>query len=437
MIKYILKVLKTKALSLPAMPCGDNVFACVGVVVAAMLVVLPASASADYFSAEAFPDSVAQYDTVNARLGTDFAQSDIAFRHFRHYFSLEVSEAYVPATSCFFRGVNQDLKDVTSAYTVHLKYAFSFPENSRQWRHYPGAYQGLGVSCAGFHSEGILGHPVSLYVFQGAPIARLSQRLTLGYEWNFGASFGWKEDTDDFISIVGSDINAYINLGLKFGYQVSPLWRLTAAIEGTHYSNGNTHMPNSGVNTLGLRVGGTYTVGNGDAADTRSSRGYNKSNEFKSGLSYDIVIYGATRSKVIYESGDVLPGSFGIAGLSFAPMYDFHRLFRAGVSLDFQYDESGDIAKYEIENLDHKYIRPDFYKCISGGISARAEFVMPIFSVAVGVGHNFIGPSEYRRLYQTLTLKTYVTSRMFLNIGYQLHDFSKPNNLMLGLGYRF
>ena len=30
-----------------------------------------------------------------------------------------------------------------------------------------------------------------------------------------------------------------------------------------------------------------------------------------------------------------------------------------------------------------------------------------------------------------------ITKNLFLHVGYQLHDFKDPNNLMLGLGFRF
>ena len=39
----------------------------------------------------------------------------------------------------------------------------------------------------------------------------------------------------------------------------------------------------------------------------------------------------------------LVPGSFGIVGLNFAPMYNFNNYFRAGLSVDAQFDESANI----------------------------------------------------------------------------------------------
>jgi hypothetical protein len=44
---------------------------------------------------------------------------------------------------------------------------------------------------------------------------------------------------------------------------------------------------------------------------------------------------------------------------------------------------------------------------------------------------------DMKGFYQILALKTYVTRHLFLHVGYQLSKFKDPNNLMLGLGYRF
>ena len=63
---------------------------------------------------------------------------------------------------------------------------------------------------------------------------------------------------------------------------------------------------------------------------------------------------------------------------------------------------------------------------------------MPVFSINVGVGRNLIySGGDMKGFYQILALKTYITRHLFLHVGYQLSKFKDPNNLMLGLGYRF
>lgn len=363
--------------------------------------------------------------------------------------TLDMTGAYVPPTSDFFRGQNRNGENITSAIALNLKYSFSFPKKSRQWRHYPGAYQGIGVGMNSFFAGDLLGNPVSLFLFQGAPAVRFSPRLSLGYEWNFGASFGWKAyrpadgesynpDSESY-TVVGSRVNAYINLAVMLRYRLSPLWQIEGGLTGSHFSNGNTRQPNSGVNTIGLRVGLTYTFG-GEPIEGILSVAL--PDPFKPHFSYDLMVYGAWKRRIVDLDGmpTLLKGSFGVAGVNFAPMYDFNPLFRAGVSLDVQYDESASILDYKVpdfDDYDPKFYRPPFFKSLTAGLSAKAEFVMPVFSVAVGIGHNIAGAKDYRSLYQTLTLKTYITRNLFLNVGYRLHEFKHPSNLMLGVGYSF
>lgn len=137
---------------------------------------------------------------------------------------------------------------------------------------------------------------------------------------------------------------------------------------------------------------------------------------------------------------EVLPGHFGIAGINFAPMWNFNRFLRAGISADIQYDESSDLKNYWVEGTygdEIRFYRPSFFHQVSGGLSARGELVMPIFSINAGLGYNLLGNSDSKNFYQVLALKVHVTRSFFLHIGYQLNSFKNPNNLMIGVGYRF
>ena len=122
-------------------------------------------------------------------------------------------------------------------------------------------------------------------------------------------------------------------------------------------------------------------------------------------------------------------------------MYNFHQYFRAGASLDVQYDESANIKEYEADYNDqaeHRFYRPPFKEQLAVGLSVRGELVMLIFTINVGIGYNVYHKcTDTQGMYQILALKTSVTRNLFLHVGYQLSKFKDPNNLMLGIGYRF
>lgn len=365
-----------------------------------------------------------------------------------HVIGFDIKPSYVFPTHDFFRGTNNAQKKINSTYSGHLKYGFKFSPDSKMGKLYPYAVQGIGVGYNTFSNTKEMGNPVSVYVFQTSRIATISPKLSFDYEWNFGVSFGWKkydEKKNPMNMVVGSKVNAYINLGFLLNWQMTSNTSLRAGIGLSHYSNGNTRYPNSGVNTLGASIGVTRSFGGGKAHDVASPVSVKPL--FGQYISYDLIVYGATRKKGVFPENQnpiLAPGSFGILGLNFNPLYNFNRYFRAGLSLDMQYDESANIGKHIANdnvgaaNVDLKFYRPSFKEQFSTGLSVRAEIVMPVFSINLGIGKNFICKgSDTNSFYQTFVLKTNITKSIFLHTGYQLYRFKDPNNLMLGIGYRF
>ena len=229
---------------------------------------------------------------------------------------------------------------------------------------------------------------------------------------------------------------------MLLNWRFAPRWSLTAGVGLTHFSNGNTRYPNGGVNLIGGRVGVMRTFGR-DAADDRRAA-VRRSDPFRPYVSYDVILYGALRKKGFLQESRayLIPGSFAVAGLNFTPMYNFSRFFRAGLSLDAQYDESANLKDHIANDYpladELKFHRPPFKEQFAVGVSIRCEVVMPIFSINLGIGKNLIGRGDdTNSFYQVFALKADVARNVFLHVGYQLYKFRNPNNLMLGVGYRF
>lgn len=384
--------------------------------------------------------------TCNALSAQIIGSSNDSLQHPTiHKIGFDIRPNYVTPTAGFLKGENNQQKPIRSYLSAHLKYAFQFNKNSRLGKLYPHAYQGIGISYGTFSNTSEMGNPVSVYAFQGSRIKQLSRNLSLDYEWNFGASFGWKkydEQTNFYNNIVGSKINAYINLGFFLNWQLNSQWNLTAGLDFTHFSNGNTNYPNAGINPIGGRIGIVRTFGTEDTNTATPGIGKAKPTDILPHVSYDLVVYGATRKKGFIQGNEayLVPGSFGIVGLNFNPMYNFNKFFKAGASLDMQFDESANIKEHIADAPAHdpKFYRPPFREQFAAGLSIRGELVMPIFSINIGLGHNVLYKgNDTKDFYQILALKTSLTRDLFLHVGYQLSNFKDPNNLMLGLGYRF
>lgn len=362
-------------------------------------------------------------------------------RQLIHRLGIDGRPAYIFPTNSFLRGDNRYQKRLDQSISAHLKYSFQYYPNSYTDRIYRGAYQGIGLAYYSLESKEELGSPIALYLFQGARIARFNPRLSFNYEWNFGVSFGWKpydEYDNTYNKVIGSKINAYINTNFYLNYILSKQLDLTAGVDLTHFSNGNTRFPNAGLNTIGLKLGLVYNFNrNGDCFSKPFFR--SPVPNFPRHISYDVVLFGSWRRKGVYvgEGQVAAPGAFAVAGFNINPMYNFGYNFRAGVSLDGVYDESANIYANSYSSSDQFYRPPLSYQ-LALGLSARAEYVMPYFTVGIGLGGNVIHRGgDLKGLYQVLALKIEVTRSSFIHIGYNLQNFHTPNYLMLGIGYRF
>lgn len=379
-------------------------------------------------------------------------EKDSTDRKMIHMVGVDFRPAYTFPTNGFFKGVNAAQTPVRKTFSGHVKYGFKFSPDTYWGKIYPHAIQGIGVGYNTFFNSKEIGNPLAVYAFQTSRIMSITPRLSFDYEWNFGASFGWKkydEETNPMNNVVGSKINAYINFGLLLNWQIDARTNLRAGVGVTHYSNGNTGYPNSGVNTIGGSIGLIRYFGSKEKLELHDKAYTSCRNRktFDPYISYDLIVYGALKKKGVFptESSAVLvPGSFAVGGLNFNPMYNFSHYFRAGLSLDAQYDESANIADHiantisgpDAENI--RFHRPPFKEQFAVGVSLRAEIVMPVFSINLGVGRNVVCKgADTDSFYQVVALKTDITRNLFLHVGYQLYKFKDPNNLMLGMGFRF
>ncbi len=361
---------------------------------------------------------------------------------FTHHIGIAYRPAWVIPSPPFY---NVDFTPDLSfgfAQSGHLTYGFALPEGSLGSQAFPSTQQGIGIAAYGFGDRRQLGSPIAAYLFQTSRIARISARVSLDYEWNFGLSTRWNpyhpEHNPNNI-IVGSTTNAYISLGASLRWRVAKRIAMSGGVDFTHFSNGNTEYPNAGINMPGIKIGLTYDVSK-NAAEP-SEAGEVLAPVFPRHFSYDLVVFGSWRRKGVDFFGLQVasPFKYPVVGAYFAPMYNWGHRFRTGISLDAIYDGSANVytADYII-GTEQVFFKPDWQRQAALGLSARADYVMPIFTIGIGIGtHVLHQGGDLSGTYQAFALKVSATKNTFIHIGYNLKDFQDPNYLMLGVGYRF
>ncbi|MBQ8990305.1 MAG: acyloxyacyl hydrolase [Prevotella sp.] len=358
-----------------------------------------------------------------------------------HRIEVEAIPGTILHTNDFLKGYNPEVRTMNQSFLAKLKYAFAPPENSEQALIYKGVYQGVGLAIHDFNSQ--LGHPVSAYIFQGATIKTLTQRMTLNYEWDFGLTYGWKAhdwQTNPENRVIGSKTTAYIDVDLYLRWMISKNWDLNIGATITHYSNGNTAIPNAGLNVLAAKASVAYYINRHQMQPKPAAIPPVEKYWF-----WDLTLYGAWKKKgVDTEIGAyALPGTYGVIGFTLNPLYHVNHWLNVGASLDGSYDGCANmeiapeaLTKTYWNGTDDDIYRASWYKKVALGLSARTEFVMPYFTINFGIGHNFVnaGTKDLKGFYEILALKIHLLEQAYLHIGYSLYDFYYPNNLMLGIG---
>ena len=349
-------------------------------------------------------------------------------------FGVNLRPSYVMPTHGFYNGWNPQNQVIRTAGTFDMQFGIS--ESGR------GVYQGIGLAVHTFFAEELLGTPATVYLFQGAPLARLGQGLTLGYEWNLGLSSGWKDNG----IVTVSPLNVFINVGAIFNWKINSCWDLNFGPEYTHFSNGDTKFPNGGANTVNFRAGvKRHYLPSGHTPVERVFEA-DPDRAFSDRLVYDLAILGGFRAdRSIHEGRLYLVNeAFPTVAMNFNPLVSINKYLYAGASFDMLYDRSANLVYAQNESGNVSYSYPSFLSQASAGLSARAELRMPIFAVNIGIGygvqlgnHTRYNDRDLDALYGIFALKAFVTERLFLNVNYRLSSVLYSHNLMFGLGWRF
>lgn len=353
-----------------------------------------------------------------------------------HRISVELRPAYNIVSHYALRGDNP----INSAASLHLRYAFSFNDHSEIGKRFPTAYQGVGLAAYTFFHPEVIGKPIALYILQGAHIADW-ERITLGYEWNFGLSWHWHPN-----ETMNSKWNIMVNVALPVSWHISPKWELSLTPDFTHLSNGDTHFSNSGANLFGVRLGITRHF-NSHNEHIRAKEYIKPSEElqgkdFKNHLSHDIILYGGWRADRFLDHGEfvVIDKPLFLDGIQYHTLYHFNRHFALGASLDIQTDSSLNLhdAVFDENGKLVSYEHPTLIGQTECGVSLRCEITSPLFAVGAGVGVNILGKGyDISRIYTQYSLKHFISQRLFIFVGYRFNSTQYTHNMMYGLGLRF
>lgn len=353
------------------------------------------------------------------------------------FIALDSKGGTVLATNDFVSG------DKKIPLYTSLSFKYGRYSSGNKWQDYAFGmpYWGVGIYTAHyFNRSSNIGHPISMYVLQGATITQFSKSLSLKYEWNLGASFNWEpynENENPENIAIGSEVNVHVSVSSYLKWRLSRNLDLHTGFSLTHFSNGAQRYPNKGLNMIAPYVELVYNINSTPLYDIPNES--LRPPKLEKRIDHDISIL--TTSRRARFDTLYLDRQFKVFGLNYAMMFVNSYKYKWGPSLDFVYDESSQVKTWKEKSA----ITGDWYDRVqlgkpierfSLGLSLKGETTMENFGLFANLGYNLLhGNKKNKRLYQIVGVKLYFARDFFGTFGIRANHFSKAEYLYLTLGY--
>lgn len=124
-------------------------------------------------------------------------------------------------------------------------------------------YPSYGVGFySGFLSDAeVFGNPNALFGFIKFPVSKSSRRNIFSIEPSLGLTYKlnpYNSETNPVNTAIGARAAVYFNIDFGFTYKWTREMDLLYGFDFSHFSNGSTYQPNSGLNLFGLYAGIRY-----------------------------------------------------------------------------------------------------------------------------------------------------------------------------------
>lgn len=290
-------------------------------------------------------------------------------------------------------------------------------------------YPTIGVTAlySGLGNIDIIGKAYAIYPFINFPFNK-SKTNTFGLR--FGVGLGYITEKFDLTSnyhniSIGSNFNAAINIALEYKHYFSNRFKFSVFAGLTHFSNGCSNYPNSGINIINAGAGLTYLL-----TDTHSYIPKSKDNgnylktidcEYYIGISAGI-------KRIEYNQKE----NIGVYHIDFYIMDRISNLSKIGLGFDLVYDATDNISIID----DYGYQQFTFIEMLKPGISLAYELMIGDASFLFNFGYHPYGlDMSFGRWYQKIAMKVdlgnYIYGKITLNTHFGVADF-----IGFGIGVR-
>ncbi|MCF6269212.1 MAG: acyloxyacyl hydrolase [Melioribacteraceae bacterium] len=347
-------------------------------------------------------------------------------------------------TSEFLQGENATGTPVDYFQSARLEFGWQ-TSGSADWHQvFNNPSYGVGLYGANFFNTTEIGTPSAIYGFFDWPFKRYEQSA-ISAEFGFGIAYDWQPfdpDSNPYNLVIGAGRSVYIDVGLKYTYQISQHLDISGQISFSHFSNGSTQQPNAGINLLSPRINLAYNF-----QDERPIFIKRELPEFITEYEFTTSLTYGSKSQVYNvinppsnstkfdslkrESFDVF--AF-IATLNKQVSYNS----KLGLGAEVEYDPSLGV-EYEYKNGEKKIIDSDTSEKVRIGIFAQYSLVISKLEGLIGMGYYVMGETSgsIKKMYQRLGARYYIFDNFSAGLNLRFYDFSRADNMEFNIGYRF
>ncbi|MCU4174926.1 acyloxyacyl hydrolase [Carboxylicivirga sp. N1Y90] len=347
-------------------------------------------------------------------------------------------------TNDFLKGENNAGKPIDFYHALNLSYGVQ-TDGSKDWHHIFN-FPSYGVSWynADFFNTDELGNPTAIYGFMSFPF-RHTEKSTWGYELGFGLTYNWQpydKYSNPFNTAIGSNRTVFIDANLFYKYHLGNRWDLRGSFGFTHFSNGGTKKPNSGINLLSPSIELSYNFKDRPLLIREIKPAYEQH--------YEVALQiGAGARNILYDNpngedpnqgtADVMHSYVNISG-AFLKATTWKHKFGGGI--DFTYDETANVQVTNPANGNEEpivNISDKFSEKFMLGIFGTYEYTIDRLSVASYLGYLVYRKevtNESNKLYQKFGIKYHFKNDMYAGLLVRAHNFSVAEVIEWNLGYR-
>lgn len=301
---------------------------------------------------------------------------------------------------------------------------------------------GFGFLTYGFPQTGELGEPNAFYIFLNAPFKRWN-RFSLNYIIRLGMSYNW-EPNDPVANpghlALGSFRNLYIAAGPEAQILIGEQLSASVGLKFSHFSNGQSSLPNAGMNFLTPHLGVKYDLNGGNRPEYKKlpkPEFPDKTMEYYATLGTGIrqIFYDVDTTGNIPRQGV----SYPVYNISMAAQYHYGWAGKFGGGLDFIYwgahDPGFEIGPGGVVQA----AKHPFNEYLQLGVFISYEFVLNNVSIYAQPGYRVIAGDDYNNkppnFYQHLGLKYHVHD-FIVGVAIRAVNFGQAEYIEWSLGYR-